>query len=339
MVNFGNKYDRLYVAIVTPYKDNTYEIDEGQLRSLLRLFLQPKYVDAGMGVIINPEAGEIFYLTREEKRRNVEIAVNEVKGKVPVFAGVIDNTTAGTVDVAVDAKKAGVDGLFMIPPMGAIDITTSWNALKYPEVWIDMAKEVARAVVDMPMICHPTATPSIPYGIGLPLEPTIRMCNEIKNIVGWKMTYNYDGYRIIARALRKLDRHVGIFGAPSIYFHENLASGQFDGTVTGSFNFALEPMIEHIIAWRRGDIKEARRIWDAGLAELKEYIYSDYGRLHTRYKAATWLRGYISNPFMRPPIPKPRKDEIQILRDLLVKAGMTVIDSAKISSLIKTLEL
>ena len=339
MVNFGNKYDRLYVAIVTPYKDNTYEIDEGQLRSLLRLFLQPKYVDAGIGIIINPEAGEIFYLTREEKRRNVEIAVNEVKGKVPVFAGVIDNTTAGTVDVAVDAKKAGVDGLFMIPPMGAIDITTSWNSLKYPEVWIDMVKEVAKAVGDMPMICHPTATPSILYGIGLPLEPTIRMCNEIKNIVGWKMTYNYDGYRIIARALRKLDRHVGIFGAPSIYFHENLASGQFDGTVTGSFNFALEPMIEHIIAWRRGDIKEARRIWDAGLAELKEYIYSDYGRLHIRYKAATWLRGYISNPFMRPPIPKPRKDEIQILRDLLVKAGMTVIDSAKISSLIKTLEL
>lgn len=339
MVNFGNKYDRLYVAIVTPYKDNTYEIDEGQLRALLKVFLQEKYVDAGIGVIINPEAGEIFYLTREEKRRNVEIAVSEIKGKVPLFAGVIDNTTAGTVDVAVDAKKMGVDGLFMIPPMGAIDITTSWNSLKYPEVWIDMVKEVAKAVGDMPMICHPTATPSIPYGIGLPLEPTIRMCNEIKNIVGWKMTYNYDGYRTIARALRKLDRHVGIFGAPSIYFHENLASGQFDGTVTGSFNFALEPMIEHITAWRRGDIKEARRIWDAGLAELKEYIYSDYGRLHIRYKAATWLRGYISNPFMRPPIPKPRKDEIQTLRDLLVKAGASVIDSAKISSIIKTLEL
>ena len=339
MVNFGNKYDRLYVAIVTPFKDNTYEIDESQLRALLRLFLQQKYVEGGMGIVINPEAGEIFYLTREEKRRNVEIAVDEVKGKVPVFAGVIDNTTAGTVDVAIDAKKAGVDGLFMIPPMGAIDITTSWNAIKYPEVWIDLVKEVVRAVGDMPMICHPTATPSILYGIGLPLEPTIRMCNEIKNIVGWKMTYNYDGYRIIARALRKLDRHVGIFGAPSVYFHENLASGQFDGTVTGSFNYALEPMIDHIMAWRRGDINEARRIWDAGLSELKEYIYSDYGRLHIRYKAATWLRGYISNPFMRPPIPKPRKDEIQILRDLLVKGGMNIIDSAKVSSLIKTLEL
>ncbi len=339
MVSYGNKYDKLYVAVVTPYKDNTYEIDEGQLRSLLRVFLQPKYVDAGMGVIINPEAGEIFYLTREEKRRNVEIAVDEVKGKVPLFAGVIDNTTVGTIDVATDAKKAGVDGLFMIPPMGAIDITTSWNSLKYPEVWIDMVKEVAKAVGDMPMICHPTATPSILYGIGLPLEPTIRMCNEIKNIVGWKMTYNYDGYRIIARALRKLDRHVGIFGAPSVYFHENLASAQFDGTVTGSFNFALEPMIDHIMAWRKEDVKEARRIWETRLAILKEYIYSDYGRLHIRYKAASWLRGYISNPFMRPPIPKPRKDEIETLRMLLANADMNVIDSAKVLSLTQSLEL
>src|SRR3972149_1350818 len=98
MVDNGKKYDRLYVAMVTPHKDNTYEPDERQLRAFLRRFLQRKYVEAGIGIIINPEAGEIFYLSREEKRRNVEIAVEEVKGKVPVFAGVIDNTTAGTVD-------------------------------------------------------------------------------------------------------------------------------------------------------------------------------------------------------------------------------------------------
>src|SRR4030042_796680 len=145
MVDFGKTYDRLFVAIVTPYKDNTHEPDEKQLRALLKVFLQPKYVEAGIGIIINPEAGEIFYLNREEKRRNVEIAMEEVKGKVPLFAGVIDTTTAGTVDVAKDAKKAGVDGIFIIPPMGAGDVTVAWNAVKYPEVMVDMMKEVAKA--------------------------------------------------------------------------------------------------------------------------------------------------------------------------------------------------
>ncbi len=338
MVNYRNKYDRLYVAIVTPYKDNTYEPDEGQLRSFLRLFLQRKYVDAGIGIIINPEAGEIFYLSRGEARRNVEIAVDEVKGRVPVFAGAIAPSTADTVQVAMDAKKAGANGIFVIPPMGAIDVTTAWDANKYPEVWIDMLKALQKGVGDMPFICHPTCNPSIKYGEGLPVELAVRSCQEIKNIVGWKMTYNYTGFRIVSRALRKLPRHVGILGAPAINFHENLASDCFDGTVSGSWNYAPELMLDHIIAWRKGDLKKARRIWESGLAEIQEYVYSEFSRLHIRYKTATWLRGFISNPFMRPPMPKPRKEEVQRLREVLSKAGLTVIERGKVEKIVRNLE-
>jgi dihydrodipicolinate synthase/N-acetylneuraminate lyase len=261
----------------------------------------------------------------------VEVTVNEVKGKVPVFAGVIDNTTAGTIDVALDAKKAGVDGLFVMPPLGAIDITSSWNSVKYPDVWIDMLKDILNAVGDMPMICHPTVAPSPLFGIGLPVEPTIRMCNEIRNIVGWKMTYSYDGQKTIIRALRGLDRHVAVLGAGSKTFHEQLACDELDGTVSGSWNYAPEPMLDHINAWRRGDLKEARRIWRAGLYELQAYVSSDLSRLHIKYKTAAWLRGFISHPFMRPPMPKPFKSEIIELRKLLSAAGLSVIDDEKVS--------
>ena len=93
MTDYGTQYDRMYVAIVTPHKDGTYDPDEGQLRKLLRFFLQPEYVEAGIGIIINPEAGEIFYLNREEARKNVQIAVDEIQGKVPLFAGAIAPAT------------------------------------------------------------------------------------------------------------------------------------------------------------------------------------------------------------------------------------------------------
>jgi dihydrodipicolinate synthase/N-acetylneuraminate lyase len=337
MVDYGNKYDRMYVAIITPFKDGTYDPDEAQLREFLRFFLQPNYVEAGIGIIINPEAGEIFYLDREEKRRNVEIAIDEVKGGVPVFAGAIAPSTADTVQVAVDAKEVGADGIFVIPPMGAIDVTTSWDAVKYPEVWIDLLKAIAEGVGDMPFICHPTCNPHMKWGEGLPVEVAVQTCKEVENVVGWKMTYNYTGFRIVSRALRNLDRHIGILGAPAVNFHENLASDCFDGTVSGSWNYAPEPMLEHILAWRRGDLKEARRIWDAGLAELQEYIYSEFSRLHIRYKAATWLRGFISNPFMRPPMPKPRKEEIQKLTEVLPKAGMSIIDRDKSNKVMDSL--
>lgn len=339
MTDYGKKYDKMYVAMVTPHKDNTFDPDEAQLREFLRFFLQPKFVDAGIGIIINPEAGEIFYLSREEKLKNVEIAVDEVEGKVPLFAGAIAPSTAETVQVAIDAKKAGVDGIFIIPPMGAIDITTAWDAVKYPEVWLDLLKAIQDGVGDMPFICHPTCNPHIRWGEGLPVEVAVRTCEEIKNVVGWKMTYNYTGHRIVSRALRNLDRHVALLGAPAINFHENLLSNCFDGTVSGSWNYAPEPMLDHILAWRREDLVEARRIWDSGLAQIHEYVYSEFSRLHIRYKIGTWLRGFISNPFMRPPMPKPRKEEVRKFVELFTNANLNIIADDKIKKVMDSLSL
>ena len=72
--NHGTKWDRIYTAVVVPYKRGTFDIDYEAYRKLLRYFLQPKFVDAGGGIIVNPEAGEIFYMTYEEKKKIVEIA-------------------------------------------------------------------------------------------------------------------------------------------------------------------------------------------------------------------------------------------------------------------------
>jgi len=321
---FGTLFDRMYVAVVTPFKENL-DVDELALRKLLRYFLQAKFVESGGAVIINPEAGEAFYLSREEKRRNVEITMEECGGKVPIFAGVVDLRTEDSVKVAVDAKERGVDGLFLVPPIGSSDVTLNWDADRYPEVWIDMAKAQVKAT-DLPVITHPSAPYSSIFGKGLPLKATLQMCREIPNIIGWKMFQNYMGMLMVASALRtQLDRHVALLPASAWLFHENLATGNFDGTVTGSFCYAMEPMIDHILAWKQKDIDLARQIWRSGLADLHYYIYFDPARLHTKYKVASWLRGLIPSPFMRPPQPLPKKDEVRTLRKLLTGAGMEII--------------
>jgi 4-hydroxy-tetrahydrodipicolinate synthase len=330
------RFDRLFVATLMPYKSGTFNIDESALRAHLRSFLTPAFSAAGGGIIINPEAAEVFYLTREEKRRCVEIAMEECGGRLPVFAGAIDNTTEGTVQVAEDAKAIGVEGIFVIPPVGAMDITVSWNAEKYPDIWLDMVKAVDRAV-DLPLIAHPVASLTSQYGIGLPLPAALRMVNEVPNFVGWKMTYSYDGYRRVAREFRGLDRHVSLLGAVAVTFHENLANDQFDGTVTGALCYALEPMIEHIGAWRRGDVSAANRIWQGGLAELHEYVYAEWTRLHIRYKIAAWLRGVVNTPLMRPPLPKPEVAEIVRLRELLARLGCAMIEAGEVDRTIAAL--
>jgi 4-hydroxy-tetrahydrodipicolinate synthase len=332
----ANQYVRHYVAIVTPFNEN-FDVDERALRKLLQYFMQPAFRDGGGGIIINPEAGEAFYLSGEEKRRNVQIAIEECGGKLPVFAGVIDLRTEDAVKVAVDAKEAGADGLFLLPPIGTADIVGSWDPEKYPEVWIDMAKAEVEAV-DLPAIVHPVAGRTPTFGIGLPLAPTLLMCKEIPNIVGWKMTYSYEGCKIIARGLKSLDRHVAVLIATGRYFHEHLSTGILEGTLSGSYNYAMEPMMAHLAAWRKRDLAEACRIWNSGMAELHSYIYSDYSRLHMRYKAATWLRGLIPSPFMRPPQPEPRKEEAHTLHQLLKKSGLSVIEGEAFNHVVNRLK-
>jgi len=314
---------RYYSAMVLPF-DAKGKPDEGAYRELIRYFLQDRFRRVG-GIIANPEAGEIYTLTRAEKLRAVEIAVKEAGGKMPVFAGVFDLTTDGCVECALDAKRAGADGLFLMPPAGGVDLVAAWNADKYPEYWLDQIRAID-AAADLPIITHPVGGASTPqWGLGIPGDAARLICQEIPNIIGWKMIYNYEGQRKMWKILRSLSRPVAIMAAGGGLFHEFLAHDVLDGTVSGSWNYALEPMLDHIDAWRAEDIRRARQIWvEGGLRDLHEYIYSDYSRLHLRYKIAAWLRGLIPNCWMRPPMPRPKPEEIATLTRLLEAAELRV---------------
>jgi 4-hydroxy-tetrahydrodipicolinate synthase len=322
-----NVADRCYAALLLPMTD-TLKIDEPAFRKYIQYFVGNEQFRKIGGLCINPEAGEIFYLTREEKRRVLEIAMEEAHGKMPIIAGTWALTTEETVATARDVKALGADGIFVTPPGGAQDVTSCWDADNYPEIWIDQIQAQDRAV-DMPIITHPVSGSAAPFSPGLPLAATLRVCREVPNIVGWKMTYGYDGYRIIAKGLRSLERPVAVLGALASRFHEYKATDLFDGTLSGFWNFALEPMLDHLAAWDRDDVVAARKIWDGGLVQLHEYV-ADMGRLHIRYKTAAWLRGLLPNPYMRPPMPRPRQIEIDTIYQLLQNAGLNVIPKSEI---------
>lgn len=124
---------RRYVAVLLPF-DKSFKIDEQAYRRYVRYFADdPRFAGEG-GLCINPEAGEIFYLSREEKRRVLEIAMEEAHGKLPIIAGTWALTTEETVETAKDCKALGVDGIFVTPPGGAQDVTSCWDADGYPEI-------------------------------------------------------------------------------------------------------------------------------------------------------------------------------------------------------------
>lgn len=69
------------------------------------------------GIILGGTLGEASTLSDEEKTTLVKETVAFVGGKVPVILNIAEQTTEKACEVAKTAKKNGVSGLMLLPPM------------------------------------------------------------------------------------------------------------------------------------------------------------------------------------------------------------------------------
>lgn len=328
-IEFGRQpFHYLFVPTVLPLTEGGYDIDEPALRRYLERLGSNEFAARGVGVAINSEAGELVYLTREEARRTVEIAVEVCAGRVPVVAGVAALRPETMIEIAQDAKEVGADALMLLPPMGAVDVSVGWNTVRYPEVWTDVAAAVD-AALDMPLVMHPVTNMTPEFGPGFPVSGVMKMVEEVDNVVAWKMTYSWQGWRTVAAALRQFKRHIALLGSGARYFHEAIASGIFDGGLSAAFNYSLEPHLAHIGAFQSGSLENALAIWDGGLRQLQEFVFSEPSRLHVRTKIGAWIAGNVPHPLMRPPMPKPFQGECEQIRALMIATGCEVIDEER----------
>jgi 4-hydroxy-tetrahydrodipicolinate synthase len=100
----------VFPALVTPFVRKTETLDETALRQLIQHCLP--HVD---GVVVSGTTGEFPYLTRAEQKRMVEIAREEVGGKLAV-AGCGASGTGQALALAADAKDAGADAILVVTP-------------------------------------------------------------------------------------------------------------------------------------------------------------------------------------------------------------------------------
>jgi 4-hydroxy-tetrahydrodipicolinate synthase len=103
-------YRGAYTALVTPLRDD--RIDEKAFTALLE-----DQIAAGIaGVMPVGTTGESATLDMAEHLRVIELTVQVVRGRVPVFAGTGSNATAEAVFLTREAEKRGVDGLLVVTP-------------------------------------------------------------------------------------------------------------------------------------------------------------------------------------------------------------------------------
>ncbi len=102
----------VYPAVTTQFRDD-FSLDPEATAKVIAALI----ADGVSGLVMCGTVGEGCSLIAKEKRELISIAVEAAAGKVPVVAGVAENTPDLAAALARDAAKIGVDGLMVLPAM------------------------------------------------------------------------------------------------------------------------------------------------------------------------------------------------------------------------------
>lgn len=154
--------------------------DERQLKpNLLQQFLE-RIVAAGTNSIgLLGSTGGYAYLTSEERKRTLRVAVDCVAGRTPLIVGVGALTTDVAEDLARDARKAGADGL-LLAPMSYLPLTGE-EVFRHFEA-VAAAGELPLCIYNNPGTTKFTFSPDL-----------IARLAELPNVTAVKMPLSADG--------------------------------------------------------------------------------------------------------------------------------------------------
>ncbi len=286
------------------------EIDEPNLRRHLRALLE---VDGVTGITTNAHASEVATLDADERRRLLDIVLDEVGGRVPVVSGVYQDGSAKAARIAADAEAAGASGLLVFPTA-----VFEGGGPSRPEMALGHYSAIADAT-SLPLIAFLYPSTS---GLRLPTDTVVRLCTEIEQIVAVKEWSNdIVAYERNLRALRELDRPVAVLSSFSRSLLASLVLGA-DGILSGHGSVVVDL---HVGLWRaveKQDLAEARRIWDR-IQPVAEACYADpFLDGHNRMKVALAALDRIDEAHVRPPLQPIPAAERQALREAVAAAGL-----------------
>lgn len=202
-------------------------------------------VKAGVhGLVVLGTVGENHSLEAAEKRDVLRTAVESVKGRVPVLAGVAQNTTREACRFAVDAARLGADGLMVLPAM----IYKS-----DPRETMGHFRAVARASA-LPILCYNNP---VSYGVDITPEMFQDLADE-PTLVAIKESS--DNPRRVTDLVNVVGKRYILFSGVDDLLLESALLG-VSGWISGLVNaFPRESLALWNLA-RRGRWEEARAIY------------------------------------------------------------------------------
>jgi 4-hydroxy-tetrahydrodipicolinate synthase len=292
----------LIPATVLPLTDR-YEIDEPALRRYIRWILG---FDGLKALAANMDTGEGPHLTRDEKRRVLEIYVDECAGRLPVLAGIGGPSTAAACDFARDAETAGASGIVVFP------IPAFAGEPLPPDVPVAYHHAIAETT-SLPMVLF-QLQPAL-AGVLFSREALLGLI-DIPSVIAIKEA-SFDAVRFVEtrRILDEAPRRIQFLTGNDNFILESFILGA-EGALIGFGTIAIAEQVEMFRRVAAGDITGATQINDAVVKPLADALFAPPVRNYrARMKEALRILGVIENTTMRPPLlPLAASDQAAVAR-------------------------
>lgn len=210
--------------MITPLDENQ-NVDEQGVRNVV-----DRCIKAGVsGLFLLGSMGEGQSILNSEKKRLVEIAVNEAKGRVPILAGISAEGTRKVMENAAMALDAGADYIVSLPPY-------YFSASDQQELIVFFSK-LARNLTK-PLLIY-----NNPYVVGNALTMTsFKELSQEENIIGVKDSGDFTFHVELIREFADREDFVVLSGN-EFMADASLAMGT-DGIVPGCGTLFPEIFVE-----------------------------------------------------------------------------------------------
>ena len=287
-------------ALVTPF-DSSGAVDEATVKRLAR-----RQIEAGIHFLVPcGTTGETPTLSPAERRRVVELVVEEAAGKVPVLAGAGGYNTAEVVEAARAMLAAGANALLSVTP---------YYNKPTPEGLFRHYQAIAEAT-PLPIVVY-----NVPGRTGCNVTPkTLERLASIPTVAAVKESSG--NINQISEVCRTVPSGFIVLSGDDAMTLPAMAVGA-RGLISVASNEAPAEMAQLVEAAEKGDYKDARERHQRLLPLLSaNFLESN----PIPVKAAMALMGLLEESFrlpMVPPKPETRERLAGVLGDLgLLPAG------------------
>jgi len=289
-------------ALITPFTSSG-DLDEAAVRRLAK-----RQVDAGVHFLVPcGTTGETPTLNERERRRVVELVVEEAEGRALVLAGAGGYDTREVRHAAREMQDAGAQGLLSVTP---------YYNKPTPEGLYQHFKAIADST-SLPIIVY-----NVPGRTGCNVDPaTLARLATIPNIVGVKeASGNITQMAEICRSVPA--DFIVLSGDDSITVPLMAIGGR--GIISVASNEVPAEMAQMVEAAERGDFATARR-WHQKLLPLMQvnFVESSPGPV----KFAMAAMGLCELTYRLPMVP-PRPAAQEKILDALREFGLPIVLAA-----------